>query len=297
MSSRPCPYSRLAGGLASPSPSTITINDPPHSSRPEVNRKMRPFAYKGLLLTVCLFQGSLALAEDSSDSSQLLTPRTPRRRRSSVMFSSVVVEHGLSNSAADVNVCWNEKTSQTGQASGFNCELVVCSPGGITHPPAGSSNPSSPLSLNRKSSLKQRNTSIADEQRLPGPALMAGGVTTMTTTTTSPQVPNGAGLTCQELLALSGALGAALPTPLALPNYPSVEELPTPQSSTAAAAMAVTPTASSKHGNNNKCNSQLLAPPGMMPILPTLAMSLWPEPFQGKSKEFFFVFFFYPILR
>jgi hypothetical protein len=47
----------------------------------------------------------------------------------------------------------------------------------------------------------------------------------------------------------------------------------------------VTPTAaSSKHSNNNKCNNQLLAPPpGLMPILPTLALSLWPEPFQGTN--------------
>jgi hypothetical protein len=214
------------------------------------------------------------------------------------MFSNVVVEHGLSNSAADVNVCWNEKTTQTGQTGGgggFNCELVVCSPGGITHPPAGSSNPSSPLSLNRKSLLRQRKSSNADEHRLPSPGLMAGGVTTTTTTAaaTSPQVPNGAGLTCQELLALSGALGAALPTPLALPNYPSVDDPASPQlSSTAVAAMAVSPTvtSSSKHSNNNKCNNQLLAPPGMMPILPTLAMSLWPEPFQGNKKIIFFLF-------
>jgi hypothetical protein len=216
------------------------------------------------------------------------------------MFSNVVVEHGLSNSAADVNVCWNEKTTQTGQTGGggFNCELVVGSPGGITHPPAGSSNPSSPLSLNRKSLLRQRKSSNADEQRLPSPGLMAGGVTTTTTTAaaaTSPQVPNGAGLTCQELLALSGALGAALPTPLALPNYPSVEDPASPQlSSTAVAAMAVSPTVtSSKHSNNNKCNNQLLAPPGMMPILPTLAMSLWPEPFQGNKKIIFFLFFLF----
>lgn len=233
------------------------------------------------------------MADDSSDSSQLLTPRTPRRRRSSVMFSNVVVEHGLSNSTADVNVCWNEKTTQTGQQqlSGFNCELVVaCSAG--THPSSISSNPSSPLSLVRKSSLKQQrepnspaSNRTMDEQR-PSSYSTAGCLTATTASTTTPQVPNGAGLTCQELLALSGALGAALPTPLALPNYPSVEEPQQQQSSSSSSLVAtVTPTAaSSKHSNNNKCNNQLLAPPpGLMPILPTLALSLWPEPFQGKN--------------
>jgi hypothetical protein len=209
------------------------------------------------------------------------------------MFSNVVVEHGLSNSTADVNVCWNEKTTQTGQQqlSGFNCELVVaCSAG--THPSSISSNPSSPLSLVRKSSLKQQrgpnspaSNRTMDEQR-PSSYSTVGCLTATTASTTTPQVPNGAGLTCQELLALSGALGAALPTPLALPNYPSVEEPQQQQSSSSSSLVAtVTPTAaSSKHSNNNKCNNQLLAPPpGLMPILPTLALSLWPEPFQGKN--------------
>ena len=200
------------------------------------------------------------------------------------MFSNVVVEHGLSNSTADVNVCWNEKTTQTGQQqlSGINCELVVCSAG--THPSSISSNPSSPLSLVRKSSLKQQRgpNSPASNRAIDGQRLSnystAGLTTTTATASTTPQVPNGAGLTCQELLALSGALGAALPTPLALPNYPSVEESQQQQSSSSSSLVA-----SSKHSNNNKCNNQLLAPPGMMPILPTLALSLWPEPFQGKK--------------
>lgn len=227
--------------------------------------------------------GSLALADDSSDSSQLLTPRTPRRRRSSVMFSDVVVAHGMSNSDADVNVCWSEKITQTGGLT--TGPVVVASAGSESrqshHSPSGSSNPSSPLSLNRKSSLRQRviSSRTADDRlsscpATPGPVsgTISGG---LTATSTSTQVPNGAGLTCQELLALSGALGAALPTPLALPSYPSDE----PKT----AVMVVAPV-SAKHSNNHKCNNQLLAPPGMMPILPTLAMSLWPEPFQGKKE-------------
>lgn len=74
----------------------------------------------------------------------------------------------------------------------------------------------------------------------------------------------GAGLTCQELLALSGALGAALPTPLALPSYP---DGPSPAS--APAPIDDPPPAA---------NSQ----PGVMPIL---AMSLWPEPFSGNGAN------------
>ncbi|KZS13807.1 putative Voltage-dependent T-type calcium channel subunit alpha-1I [Daphnia magna] len=226
-------------------------------------------------------RGSLAMADDSSDSSQLLTPRTPRRRRSSVMFSDVVVAHGMSNSAADVNVCWSEKITQTG---GFTTESVA-SAGSESRQPhhqtSGSSNPSSPLSFNRKSSLRQRVTpnQTTDELRPSCSALGPGSGTTsgsVAATSTLTQVPNGAGLTCQELLALSGALGAALPTPLALPNYPSDE----PKT----AVMVVAPVAA-KHSNNHKCNNQLLAPPGMMPILPTLAMSLWPEPFQDPGRS------------
>lgn len=177
------------------------------------------------------------------------------------MFSDIVVEHGSGDGmdhAANVNVCWNEKTTQTDYSeSAGECHLL---PG---------SNPSSPSSLNRKSSLKQPSRPVAEE-RLPSYSAPGPG-------STSPV--NGAGLTCQELLALSGALGAALPTPLALPSYPSAsEEVP-------AAAASVTP---AKHSNNNN----QLAPPSVMPILPTLAMSLWPEPFQGKKTFALLSFFF-----
>ncbi|XP_059352397.1 voltage-dependent T-type calcium channel subunit alpha-1G-like isoform X2 [Daphnia carinata] len=246
---------RINDGPASPLDSPVPILS--HARRASVavsidHQRSSPFLSP---------RGSLALADDSSDSSQLLTPRTPRRRRSSVMFSDVVVAHGMSNSAADVNVCWSEKITQTG---GFATEPVA-SAGSESrqphHQPSGSSHPSSPMPFNRKSSLRQRVPSnrTIDERRPSCPAAASGT-----------SVPNGAGLTCQELLALSGALGAALPTPLALPNYPSDEPTTT--------AMVVAPPA--KHSNNHKCNNQLLAPPGMMPILPTLAMSLWPEPFQ-----------------
>lgn len=178
------------------------------------------------------------------------------------MFSDIVVEHGSGDGAdhvVNVNVCWNEKTTQTdhseaaGAASG-DCHL---------------SNPSSPLSLNRKPSLRQRRPSrTADLPSYSAPGPGPG-------TSPAPPAVNGAGLTCQELLALSGALGAALPTPLALPSYPSGSD------EAAAAAAAV---AAAKHSNNNN----QLAPPGVMPILPTLAMSLWPEPFQGKIILLFF---------
>ena len=73
------------------------------------------------------------------------------------------------------------------------------------------------------------------------------------------------GLTCQELLALSGALGAALPTPLALPTQTLCydDDVPTV-----------------KLNNNNPLNSS-------GPILPTLAMALWPEPYAGELKHDF----------
>ena len=126
------------------------------------------------------------------------------------MFSDVIVEHA----GADVNVCWNEKTTQTNESNA----------GSVT---------ASPVQPSLKRRPSQRRPGKSEDERLAA----------------------GAGLTCQELLALSGALGAALPTPLALPSYPDATSVPIDDPTPAP-------------------NSQ----PGVMPIL---AMSLWPEPFSG----------------
>ena len=90
------------------------------------------------------------------------------------------------------------------------------------------------------------------------------GSSSVPSTSGTGTVPS-AGLTCQELLALSGALGAALPTPLALPAQALCynEDVPT-----------------AKLNNNNPLNSSV-------PILPTLAMALWPEPYAGEFNSNF----------
>jgi hypothetical protein len=85
-----------------------------------------------------------------------------------------------------------------------------------------------------------------------------------------------AGLTCQELLALSGALGAALPTPLALPVASAAED----------ATVAANKYVHQHRRNNNNNNNQLAlrtATNSNSSILPTLAMALWPEPY-GRMK-------------
>ena len=170
------------------------------------------------------------------------------------MFSDVIVEHsggaggdpssslGQPTQTANVNVCWNEKTTQTDDSASRGRSTSPVTTMAVIMPDA-----STPLPLHRKasSSLKRRQSSAiaVPSYAAPGPGPGASSV---------------ASLTCQELLALSGALGAALPTPLALPST----DLP---SSTAA------PGASSgkPHNNNNT--------PGHV-LLPTLAMALWPDP-------------------
>ena len=192
------------------------------------------------------------------------------------MFSDIIVEHcgggtspapsaaALTVSGNNVNVCWNEKTTQTeetarpaGVESGGNLLL--------------SPNPS----LVRKSSLKQQR-SCSPRMMLPDHSQTAAATAAAAANNKSAAAAVAAvtGLTCQELLALSGALGAALPTPLALPSQYVSDELP-PSSSGGAATAGTVPTSASgaKHNNNNQ-----LAPPGM-PILPSLAMALWPEPY------------------
>lgn len=182
--------------------------------------------------------GSLG-ADDSSDSSQLLTPRTPRRRRSSVMFSDVIVEHR----GADANVCWNEKTTQTDARRPSESSAQ---PGRESATPSAAASP-----VQRGPSLKRR---ASQRRKAAGDEALAPAA--------------GAGLTCQELLALSGALGAALPTPLALPSYP--DGAATPINDPPAAPSNSTPALKATSGQ-----------PGAMPIL---ALSLWPEPFAGNKS-------------
>ena len=106
---------------------------------------------------------------------------TPRRRRSSVMFSDVVLLHGHSGETATRNVCLSEKTTQT--------------------------EPDDPLD---PSLFREPLPSI---QAAPRSRSSPRG------TAHSPLVYEGGGkgaLTCGELLALSGALSAALPTHLGI---------------------------------------------------------------------------------
>lgn len=265
-------------------------------------------------LSLCPFlkkkkKGSL-VADDSSDSSQLLTPRTQHRRRSSVMFSDVVSEHrgmdGAQSSpqssvqASNVNVCWNEKTTQTEDSTGArrgSSSPVVVSATGISVIMPGNETVAlvspipSPLPLSRKpsASFKRRQSrATTDERSVPSYSAPGPG----------PGAPAG-GLTCQELLALSGALGAALPTPLALPSSSYVvDELPP---STVSGTTTTGPPASSSSNNKPHNNNNQLAPPGVMPILPTLAMALWPEPSSyspaGKLSAVFVKLFSFLLLR
>lgn len=185
------------------------------------------------------------------------------------MFSDIVVEHGTNKSDAAAgdhagNVYWTEKTTQTN--AGYSNESVN---------ERGSDSPST---ISRRPSRKHR-TPAGNSNRmasdLPGYSATGQGPGMV------PVPVNGAGLTCQELLALSGALGAALPTPLALPTY----------TATAAASSAVStapltddPVVSNASASLTGNNNHLTLAPQLMPVLPTLAMSLWPEPFPGRTK-------------
>ena len=157
------------------------------------------------------------------------------------MFSDIVVEHPL---------LYHSSSHQTVE---------------------GPSQPPSPSRLGEEgtpsTSLLRKASSLSSSPRRP----------TTATTLTAPTAA--AGLTCQELLALSGALGAALPTPSALP-------VATGEDASSAAAAAATKYVHHHHRNNN--NNQLAlraaaaAASSNSSILPTLAMALWPEPY-GKS--------------
>lgn len=126
---------------------------------------------------------------------------TPRhRRRSSVMFSDVVLLHGHAGETATKNVCHSEKTTQT--------DDEPLDPAYFREPlPPSPHTPGPPVSL------------------LPSvllPPTLAPSAKTKSSLRPVSRTPsyNGSGgkgsLTCGELLALSGALSAALPTHLGI---------------------------------------------------------------------------------
>ena len=184
-----------------------------------------------------------SLTADSANQSltQWLTPRPHvPTRRTSVSFSDIVVELSadLLEPSANVNVCCNEKTTQTEDSlSNFSNDVQQ-------------QQQASPTNLKSEPAKGVRDGHV--DGRVPSYLAPGPGP--------GPACP---GLTCQELLALSGALGAALPTPLALPNNQVVSatgEQPAPAKN-----------------NINPLNSSSA-------ILPSLAMALWPEP---VPSEFF----------
>ncbi|KAK3869264.1 hypothetical protein Pcinc_025422 [Petrolisthes cinctipes] len=125
---------------------------------------------------------------------------TPRqRRRSSVMFSDVVLLHGHAGETATKNVCHSEKTTQTDDEPldpAYFREPLPPSP----HTPVPPS--LMPVSLLPPNLLPPRKTksSLRSVSRTPSYNGSAGR----------------GSLTCGELLALSGALSAALPTHLGI---------------------------------------------------------------------------------
>ncbi|XP_042240382.1 voltage-dependent T-type calcium channel subunit alpha-1G-like isoform X2 [Homarus americanus] len=127
----------------------------------------------------------------------ICTPR--QRRRSSVMFSDVVLLHGHAGETATKNVCHSEKTTQT--------DDEPIDPAYFREPlPPSPHSPGPP--------------SLMPPALLP-PALLPPNKTKSSLRSVS-RTPsyNGSGgkgsLTCGELLALSGALSAALPTHLGI---------------------------------------------------------------------------------
>ncbi|XP_071550558.1 voltage-dependent T-type calcium channel subunit alpha-1G-like [Panulirus ornatus] len=141
--------------------------------------------------------GSNELLPPSPGGQGICTPR--HRRRSSVMFSDVVLLHGHAGETATKNVCHSEKTTQT--------DDEPIDPAYFREPL-----PPSPHSLGPPS--------VIPPTLLP-PTLLPPNKTKSSLRSVS-RTPsyNGSGgkgsLTCGELLALSGALSAALPTHLGI---------------------------------------------------------------------------------
>ncbi|KAK8397955.1 hypothetical protein O3P69_003692 [Scylla paramamosain] len=145
----------------------------------------------------------------SGDGSELVPPSpgtqgicTPRqRRRSSVMFSDVVLLHGHQGETATKNVCHSEKTTQTDDEPidpAYFREPLPPSPHTPVPPALMPSLLSPPVLPFRKSKSPLHSVS-----RTP-----------------SYNGSTGKGsLTCGELLALSGALSAALPTHLGIDSH------------------------------------------------------------------------------
>nr|XP_045595060.1 voltage-dependent T-type calcium channel subunit alpha-1I-like [Procambarus clarkii] len=141
--------------------------------------------------------GSNELLPPSPGGQGTCTPR--QRRRSSVMFSDVVLLHGHAGETATKNVCHSEKTTQTDDEPldpSYFREPLPPSP----HTPGPPSLMPPALLPPALLPLNKNKSSLRSVSRTPS--------------------NNGSGgkgsLTCGELLALSGALSAALPTHLGI---------------------------------------------------------------------------------
>lgn len=141
--------------------------------------------------------GSNELLPPSPGGQGICTPR--HRRRSSVMFSDVVLLHGHAGETATKNVCHSEKTTQT--------DDEPIDPAYFREPLPPSPHSSGP-------------PSIMPPALLPAALLPPNKTKSSLRPVSRTPSYNGSGgkgsLTCGELLALSGALSAALPTHLGI---------------------------------------------------------------------------------
>ncbi|XP_050718751.1 voltage-dependent T-type calcium channel subunit alpha-1G-like isoform X6 [Eriocheir sinensis] len=156
----------------------------------------QPSPHRPVILKISSGDGS-ELVPPSPSTQGFCTPR--QRRRSSVMFSDVVLLHGHQGETATKNVCHSEKTTQTDDEPldpAYFREPLPPSP----HTPAPPMLMPASLLSPPVHPFKKTKSSLHPVSR-----------------TSSYNGSTGKGsLTCGELLALSGALSAALPTHLGI---------------------------------------------------------------------------------
>ncbi|KAK8743594.1 hypothetical protein OTU49_001148, partial [Cherax quadricarinatus] len=172
-------------------------NNAPRASTEFSDADPQPSPHRPVVLKISSGDGSNELLPPSPGGQGACTPR--QRRRSSVMFSDVVLLHGHAGETATKNVCHSEKTTQTDDEQ--------LDPVYFREPlPPSPHTPGPP--------------SLMPPALLP-PVLLPPNKTKSSLRSVS-RTPsyNGSGgkgsLTCGELLALSGALSAALPTHLGI---------------------------------------------------------------------------------
>ncbi|XP_066974796.1 voltage-dependent T-type calcium channel subunit alpha-1G isoform X1 [Macrobrachium rosenbergii] len=200
--------SSVSPQLLSPHDPSENLEDPRNSSAPRASPEFSDVDPQTSPRRPVLLKIPSGASGDGSTSGNELVPMSPggqaictprQRRRSSVMFSDVVLLHGHSGDTATRNVCHSEKTTQTDDEPldpAYFREPLPPSPNTLGPPallPAG-------LMSNTLMPPSKTKSSLRPVSRTPS--------------------YNGSGgkgsLTCGELLALSGALSAALPTHLGI---------------------------------------------------------------------------------